>query len=503
MNCGTLRERGRIVSVRNETQKYAKHILWILLVSMLLMFFAPHSAMAASAKKITMMRGETRQLKRKNVVWMSRNPSVASVSSRGVVTARSGGKAVVIARRGTKKYRYKITVEAPVLNQSAIKIPLDQTAVLRVTGTSKKFRIVSSDPSVVSVVKAKKKNKFRATALKDGVVTVKAVWKNYTISCVVTAGKGKKSSAASGAGTAGAGTADAGTSDSSQPGTITLSYNGTPVQTLTQIRSDVARYVSSVSSFGQSAPLYTSTNGGDGLESIFAPTNNGNINVQGVKLSEAARIGTIQKACLWARAICDSEYHGYDDGQGSGRARYTWGIAKEDSPGTGDYCCYSLTECAYYFAGVNLLGECLGNPSAAIYPPFSTMLFTSRGVSFWGDSKPRSTAPFDCTNYYPKAGFTEITQQKNMAGASFVYQAGDIAVSTNGHQHEQLIISAGTKDKCEVAEACGPGSGKKKGGDQSGGELQVYSKLYKPSEITHVFRFTGEGVVLNTVGLAG
>ena len=131
-------------------------------------------------------------------------------------------------------------------------------------GTSKAFKITSSDPSIVKV-KKKAKNKYKLTARRDGVAIVTAKYKNTVLECVVTAGKGNAQ------------------------GNITLSHNGKVLQTLTGNRSQIGKSVSAVSSYGQSAPLYISTGGGDGLENIFALTNNGNVNVAGVKLSEEAR----------------------------------------------------------------------------------------------------------------------------------------------------------------------------------------------------------------------
>lgn len=450
-----------------------------LIVVIMLLIFAARPANAASVKKITLLQGNSRQLKRAGAVWTSSRPLVVSVNETGLVTGLSKGKSTITATVGKKKYRYKIKVEVPVLSSDTVNIKLKKSKTLKVTGTTKKFTFTSSDPSVVKVIR-KSKTKVKLKALKSGHAVITVSRGATALTCKVATGD----------------------AINTKEGSFSLYYNGTAIQTLTYTKSDVGKYVTSISSFGQSAPLYVSVNGGDGLESIFAETNNGNVNVAGVQLPPEAVQGTIAKACLWARAVCDSQYHGYDDGQV--HEIDCWGIAKSNAPGTGDYCCFSLTESAYYFAGVNLLGECLGNPEAAIYPPYSTMLFEHGGISFWGDTKPRSTAPFDSTNVYPKAGFVEITQQRNMAGDSFVYEAGDICVSAHSsHQHEQLIIKSGTKDNCEVAEACGPGSGGRQGGDQSGGELCVYSKLYQPSEVNHVYRFTGAGVVLNTVGLVG
>ena len=470
-----------MILIKDRRNKMVYRVVYALLLASVAVFLAfwidGVRPLHAASLKYTLFCGETKQLTRAGAVWKSKNPSVARVSESGLVTAVKNGTATVIAKAGKRKYRYKIKVENPWFQHQTVELAVNQSRNVKLRGTTREFIFSSSDPSVLRIEK-KSRNKIRITALQEGSVAVTASYQTVSRSCqvnVVSSGPAGKDSS------------------------FSLYYQGKIIQTLTYNRSDVAKYVSSISNFGQSAPLYMSVNGGDGLESIYAATNNGNVNVPGVKLSEEARAGTIAKACLWARAVCDSQYHGFDTGQR--HEPDSWGIAKEDSPGTGDYCCFTLAECAYYFAGVNLLGECLGNPEAAIYPPYSTMLFEHGGVSFWGDTKPRGTAPYDSVYYYPKAGFTEITDQVKSEGAAFVYQAGDIAVSAKTHQHEQLIIKAGTAKNCQVAEACGPGSGGRKGGDQSGAELCVYNHLYKPGEVNHVYRFTGEGVVLNTAGL--
>ena len=471
--------RGKIVERKAQFRHVLRRSRWIILAVLLMLSFMPRSAEAASAKKITLLTGQTKKLKRKKAVWKSKNSSIASVSSDGRVTGKRRGKTTITAKVGKKRYRYRITVEKPVLSKTSLRINLNKSKTLKVKGTSKAFKITSSDSSIVKV-KKKAKNKYKLKGRRDGVAIVRAKYKNAVLECVVIVGKGNVPV---------------------QENT-TLSHNGKVLQTLTGKRSQIGKSVSEVSSYGQSAPLYISTGGGDGLENIFALKNNGNVNVAGVKLSEAARVGTIAKACAWARAVCESKYHGYDNGQKTGEL-YTWGFPKANSPGTGDYCCFSLAECAYYFAGVNTLGECLGNPAMAVYPPSSDMWYRSGGVSFWGDTEPRATSPYDSGNYYPKLGFVEVTKEKNKVGAyKFVYQAGDIVTSKH-HQHEQLIIKGGTAKTLEAAEACGPGGGGTKGGDQSGNELKVYHSLFDAGSISHVYRFTGTGVVLNTAGLTG
>ena len=78
--------------------------------------------------------------------------------------------------------------------------------------------------------------------------------------------------------------------------------DGNVFKQMTWNRSDTGVYISNVSRFGQSAPLYIHKDGGDGLENIWAATNNGAVGLPGVSLSAEAVSGTILKACFWARA---------------------------------------------------------------------------------------------------------------------------------------------------------------------------------------------------------
>lgn len=488
--------RRKKMRVNTGFKRLAVHIPWLILAVVMLLFCIPHSVNAASTKKYTLVRGETKQLKKRpGAVWSSKNAAVASVTQTGLVTAKRRGKTTITSKVGSKKYKFKITVEKPAFSKKTVKLALNKTKVIKITGTTRKFSFVSSDPSVVEV-KKKAKNKVRIKALKDGTATVGAVYHGVMLTCVVTAGSGNAAQV----------DPDADDTAAKDKSSIEIKgYDGKVLQTLTYKKSSIAKSVSAVSSYGQSAPLYTSVNGGDGLENIYSDKNTGKVHIPNVKLSDKEVNGTIAKACAWARAVCNSKYHGYDNGQSKdkGRNRYTWGIPKKDSPGTGDYCCYSLAICAYYFAGVNMLGEGLGVGEPVFYPPKSPQWLKSGGVFFYGDRNYVGTSPYDCRNYYPKLGFTDITQQVKKAGKKFVYKAGDIAVAYKTHQHAQLIIKDGTAKKCEVAEACGPGKGKKKGGDQSGSELCVYNHLYNPKEINRVYRFTGEGVILNKAGLTG
>ena len=84
------------------------------------------------------------------------------------------------------------------------------------------------------------------------------------LTCVVTAGSGNAAQV----------DPDAGDTAAKEKSSIEIKgYDGKVLQTLTYKKSSIAKSVSSVSSYGQSAPLYTSVNGGDGLENIYSDKN--------------------------------------------------------------------------------------------------------------------------------------------------------------------------------------------------------------------------------------
>ncbi|MBR1900285.1 MAG: Ig-like domain-containing protein, partial [Lachnospiraceae bacterium] len=138
-------DRGKIVERIALSRRVFKRSRWIILAVLLMLSFMPRSAEAASVKKITLLTGQTKQLKRKKAVWKSKKSSVASVSPDGLVTAIRRGKTTVTARVGKKRYRYRITVEKPVLSKKTLSIGLNKSKTLKVKKTSKAFKIISSD----------------------------------------------------------------------------------------------------------------------------------------------------------------------------------------------------------------------------------------------------------------------------------------------------------------------------------------------------------------------
>lgn len=145
----------------------------------------------STAKKIrlskssaTLKEGKTLQLKLRNasskVTWSSSKRSVATVNSKGKVTARKKGTATITARTGSRTFSCKIKVKALALNKTKYSLFVGETYKLKLD-TSKKISWSSSDPSIVSVAK-----NGRITAIAPGKATITARCnkKNYT--CQVT-----------------------------------------------------------------------------------------------------------------------------------------------------------------------------------------------------------------------------------------------------------------------------------------------------------------------------
>ena len=281
----------------------------------------------------------------------------------------------------------------------------------------------------------------------------------------------------------------------------TLYMDGNLFKELTNRISDTGLYVGSFSSCGQSAPLYIHKDGGDGLENIWAAENNGAVGVPGVRLRKADVMATRQKAAWWARAVCDSPWHGYDVGSGYRNASWgsRYGQAKRKAPGTGDYCCSSLPLCAYYFAGVNLIGEGLGGPDP-VYIPHTTLPFYTNQISYYynGQLYVSGTNSYNLNNFLNLFGFTDVTDRYLADRKNFRFLTGDIVVLPN---HCELVLSDGNRKTAQIAQSHGADK-KHRGGDQSGTELEVAEGIYGYKKIRHIFRFTGQGVALNTVGLS-
>lgn len=129
-------------------------------------------------EKTTMVKGQKQTLTvsgtKLKARWSSSNPSVASVSAQGVLTAKRVGNTVVSAKVGGKKFSATVTVEVPVLSDTSLTIVKDQKKKITLNGTSQQVTWSVGNEAIASVsasgvITGKKVGNTNVFAVVDGV----------------------------------------------------------------------------------------------------------------------------------------------------------------------------------------------------------------------------------------------------------------------------------------------------------------------------------------------
>jgi hypothetical protein len=135
--------------------------------------------------KVTMPVGGTVKLKvsgtSKKVTWKSSNEKIATVSSKGKVTAKKKGTAKITATVNGEKYTCKVTVEKPSISEKTATVVVGETISLSVEGTTQKVTWSSDDKSVAKVSK-----KGVVTGVSEGTVNITATVNGGKYTCKVT-----------------------------------------------------------------------------------------------------------------------------------------------------------------------------------------------------------------------------------------------------------------------------------------------------------------------------
>lgn len=161
------------------------------------------TGLTLDSSKLNMTKGETTTIlatispsnaSEKGITWTSSDPSVATVTSKGVVKAIDTGTMVITAvtKDGNYERSCKVTVTQPVtgvrLNKSSVKLAKGKSEALRVSvlpsdATNKKVTWTSSDESVATVSQS-----GVVTALTPGNTTITVTSHNggYSSSCNIT-----------------------------------------------------------------------------------------------------------------------------------------------------------------------------------------------------------------------------------------------------------------------------------------------------------------------------
>ncbi len=133
----------------------------------------------------TLYVGKTTTLKisgtSKSIKWSTSNKVIATVSSKGKVTAKKKGTAIITAKVGKKAYKCKVMVKNPCLNAKKKSMEAGKTYTLKLTGaTAKKY--TSSNRNVATV-----NDKGKITAVNPGTATITCTDSNKkTYKCTVT-----------------------------------------------------------------------------------------------------------------------------------------------------------------------------------------------------------------------------------------------------------------------------------------------------------------------------
>lgn len=137
-------------------------------------------------KSITLEVGKSKTLSvsgtKSKVTWYTSKKSVATVSSKGKVTAKAPGTATIYAKVAGKRLSSRVTVKTPIkLSYNSITLNKGSTKTLKVTGTSSKVTWTSSKTSVAAV-----NSSGKVTAKATGTATIYASVAGKKLSSKVT-----------------------------------------------------------------------------------------------------------------------------------------------------------------------------------------------------------------------------------------------------------------------------------------------------------------------------
>lgn len=167
----------------NKLKKGLSLLLCALLVVTAVPFSSHAAAVKLNKKTATVYAGKTLQLKVKNtkksVKWSTSNKKIATVSKKGLVTAKKDGKATITAKIGKNKYTCKVTVKSR-MNITKKTLTVKGTCQLKQYGLSN-VKWKSSNTKVATVT-----SKGKVTAKKTGTATITAYSGKKKVTCKIT-----------------------------------------------------------------------------------------------------------------------------------------------------------------------------------------------------------------------------------------------------------------------------------------------------------------------------
>lgn len=161
----------------------------ILMTTMLIPAFQASAASVRLNKtKIVLVVGQTYNLKvsgtKKTPQWSSSNKKIVSVTKKGVVKGLKKGTATITAKIGKKKYKCKVTVEAPKLSSTKKTVTAGTSFALKLNGTKRTVKWYTSNKKIATVSKKGVVKTLRAGSVK---ITAKLGGKSYVCRLTVKA----------------------------------------------------------------------------------------------------------------------------------------------------------------------------------------------------------------------------------------------------------------------------------------------------------------------------
>ena len=161
----------------------------ILMTTMLIPAFQASAASVRLNKtKIVLVVGQTYNLKvsgtKKTPQWSSSNKKIVSVTKKGVIKGLKKGTATITAKIGKKKYKCKVTVEAPKLSSTKKTVTAGTSFALKLNGTKRTVKWYTSNKKIATVSSKGVVKTLRAGSVK---ITAKLGGKSYVCRLTVKA----------------------------------------------------------------------------------------------------------------------------------------------------------------------------------------------------------------------------------------------------------------------------------------------------------------------------
>ena len=113
--------------------------------------------------------------------YTTSNKKIATVNSKGIVTAKKAGKVVITAKSDKLIVKFTVTVKNPTLNKTKLTLKKGKSFTLKIKGGTGKITFKSSNKKIVSV-----SSKGKLKAVKKGKATITVSVSGIKLKCKIT-----------------------------------------------------------------------------------------------------------------------------------------------------------------------------------------------------------------------------------------------------------------------------------------------------------------------------